>query len=312
MATDLAFALAGLGGFDAHGAGFLTAAGELGVKPDLVTATSGQIIVLGEWLRGTDLKSFLIDPSRPHGPFGTLLTAYTGDAGIFRPAMPEYWQRWTRWPATPSEWAATLFPAQEYVPLRSAAYLGGIADLLNAAPFGVVFNAYDPRHGTGVLFGNPAAGPLWSDGDLRPITGEAIASALWLSLYGFEGLPRGLMDGAYQRPCIVAELHAFDRICAVRPLAQGWRGRVPASWFDVQDWQCEMWFSAGYEAEVSDMRRINQLIDAGALTDPRYRKIELIEIATDHPAGYFNYFTERPQVFDAACRKAREALLAHM
>jgi len=103
MANTLAFALAGLGGFNAHGAGFLTAAAELGVEPNLVTATSGQIIVLGEWLRGTDLKSFLIDPDRPRGPLGTLLTAYSGDPGIFRPAVPEFWRRWTRWPATPSE-----------------------------------------------------------------------------------------------------------------------------------------------------------------------------------------------------------------
>jgi hypothetical protein len=190
--------------------------------------------------------------------------------------------------------------------------LSGIADLLNGAPFAVVFNAYDPRQGTGALFGNALARPLWTDEPLRPITGEAVAAALWLSLYGFERLIGGLMDGAYQRPCIVAELHQFDRIYAVRPLAQGWRGRVPESWFDVQDWQCEMWFSAGYMAEVADMRRINQLIDEGALTDPRYRKIELIEVATDHPAGYFNYFSERPQVFDAAYRTARKALLTHM
>ena len=121
MANKLAFALAGLGGFNAHGAGFLTAARELAVEPDLVTATSGQIIVLGEWLRGTDLKTFLIDPAQPRGPLGTLLTASAGDPGIFRPAVPEYWQRWMRWPAAPSEIAARLFPAQEYVPLRSAA-----------------------------------------------------------------------------------------------------------------------------------------------------------------------------------------------
>ena len=267
--------------------------------------------MLGEWLRGSDLKTLLIDPSQLHGPAGTLLTAYAGDSGVFRPAAPEYWRRWARWPVTPSEFAARLFPAQEYVPLRSDAYLAGIANLLNAAPFGVVFNAYDPSKGTGTLFGNAAVGRLWSEGDLRPITGEAVAAALWLSLYGFEGLPGGLMDGAYQRPCIVAELHQFDQIYAVRPLAQGWRGKVPASWFDVQDWQCEMWFSAGYAAKVADMQRINRLIDEGTLTDTRYRKIELIEVATDHPAGYFNYFTERPQVFDTAYRKAREILLAH-
>jgi hypothetical protein len=41
MPTKIAFALAGLGGFNAHGAGFLTAARELGVSPDVVTATSG-------------------------------------------------------------------------------------------------------------------------------------------------------------------------------------------------------------------------------------------------------------------------------
>ena len=93
MTTRLAFALAGLGGFNAHGAGFLTAAREFGVKPDLVTATSGQIIVLGEWLRGTDLKNFLIDTSRFQGPIGTLLTACVGDPGIFRAAVPEYWRR---------------------------------------------------------------------------------------------------------------------------------------------------------------------------------------------------------------------------
>jgi hypothetical protein len=36
-----AFALAGLGGFNAHGAGFLAAATKWGVTPELVTATSG-------------------------------------------------------------------------------------------------------------------------------------------------------------------------------------------------------------------------------------------------------------------------------
>ncbi|HJU17584.1 MAG TPA: hypothetical protein VJ770_14100 [Stellaceae bacterium] len=312
MVTDIAFALAGLGGFNEHGAGFLTAARDLGVVPDLVTATSGQIIVLGEWLRGTNLKAFLADPGRPSGPLGTLLTAYTGDPGIFRPAVPEYWRRWIGWPKTPAELAAALFPAQEYVPLRSTAYLGEIAALLNDAPFGVVFNAYDPSRGTAVLFGNRRAAGLWRNSSLAPITAEAIASALWLSLYGFEGLPGGLMDGAYQRPCLVAELHPFAKIFVARPLARGWRGKLPANWFEVQDWQYEMWFSAGYQAEVADMQRINRLIETGALKDPRYRRIELVEIAVDHPAGYFNYFTERPQVFDAAYRKAREALRLHL
>ena len=104
--------LAGLGSFTAHGAGFLTAARELGVEPDLVTATSGQIIVLGEWLRSTDLKAFLTNHSGRR-PLGTLLTAYVG-----------------------------------------------IPDLLNSAPFGVVFNAYDPNQETGMMISNAAPAAL--------------------------------------------------------------------------------------------------------------------------------------------------------
>ena len=34
---SIAFALAGLGGFNAHGAGFLAAAGKWGVMPELVS-----------------------------------------------------------------------------------------------------------------------------------------------------------------------------------------------------------------------------------------------------------------------------------
>ncbi len=211
-------------------------------------------------------------------------------------------------PKTPADLAAALFPAQEFVPLRTQDYLDGVASLLSDAPFGVVFNAYDPERGLGVLFGNARAAELWSDGGLRPITGEAVAASLWLDLYGFSGRPGGFMDGAYQRPCVVAELHPFEHVFVARPLAQGWRGKVPTSWFDVQDWQTEMWFSAGYEAEVADMRRINALIDIGALKDPRYHRVDLVEVATKHPAGYFNYFTERAEVFAEAHREALAAL----
>jgi hypothetical protein len=46
----VAFALAGLGGFNAHGAGFLAAATDCSVIPQLVTATSRQIVILAKWL----------------------------------------------------------------------------------------------------------------------------------------------------------------------------------------------------------------------------------------------------------------------
>lgn len=63
--TTIAFALAGLGGFNAHGAGFLAAASDCEVVPDLITATSGQIVVLSDWLQGKTSKR---PSSIPHWP----------------------------------------------------------------------------------------------------------------------------------------------------------------------------------------------------------------------------------------------------
>ncbi|MEX3690425.1 hypothetical protein AB3X91_17035 [Paraburkholderia sp. BR14263] len=308
----IAFALSGLAGFNAHGAGFLAAATHLDVKPDLVTASSGQLIVLAEWLRGTDLKNFIRRSSVP-AIFGPLKMALTGLPGVFAPATVEYWLRWNYLPTSLNSLSAYLLPAQVYIPTRSEKYFAEISTILNeaalgTADIGVVFNAYDPVNGKGFLFGNCAAMNMLPDVKLLPITPKAVEAALWLSLYGFEGLPNGLMDGAYHRPCVISELHSFDQIFAVRPLAHGWHGEKPASWFDVQDWQCEMWFSAGYDAEVADIKRINKLVELGALTDERYRIVDLREVLTKNPCGYFNFFSERPEVFEDAYEEAMKNL----
>jgi len=79
----LAFALAGLGGFNAHGAGFLAAAAKWDVTPDLVTATSGQILVLADWLRGEkDLRASLVSPERASDPVAQLRTVVFGLPGV--------------------------------------------------------------------------------------------------------------------------------------------------------------------------------------------------------------------------------------
>jgi hypothetical protein len=330
----LAFALAGLGGFNAHGAGFLAAASKWGVKPELVTATSGQIVVLADWLAGKDLRASLISPGQAGNPLGQLQTAFLGYPGVFRPAYPEAIERLGSWPNMHQSFLKTiadrLLPAQEYVPARSDADFKSVADILNASEIGIVFNSYDPRTGRGFLYGNDAARQLLpsekaianthaaylaksdiphdaryvsnvtDEREIHPITVEAVKSALWLSLYGFQHIPGGQMDGAYYRSCIVSELHVFDRIFVARPLANGWYGKQPSNWFDVQDWNCEMWFSVGYKAEVDALRRINDLIDAGIIKDEKFKKVELIEIEPETPAGYFHYFVERNQVYDRA------------
>ncbi|WP_316224362.1 MULTISPECIES: hypothetical protein [unclassified Bradyrhizobium] len=331
---SVAFALAGLGGLNAHGAGFLDTARAWGVTPDLVTATSGQILVLAEWLQGHDLRALLVSPEAENNPVAQARTVLFGYPGVFRPAYAEALFRLAAVP----DWsegllnvvADRLVPAQQYVPVRSDDELAHVATVLNESATGVVFNTYDPRSGVGLLYGNDVARRLLPEQksipstraaaalrsaakrDLRyasdvvqerkilPITVGAIKSALWLSLYGFKNLPGGQMDGAYHRACIVSELHGFERIFAVRPLANGWQGQAPANWFEVQDWTYEMWFSVGYKAEVDTLKRINDLIASGALTDPKYKPVELIEIQPATPAGYFNYFVERGEVYENA------------
>jgi len=336
----VAFALAGLGGFNAHGAGFLAAAGKWGVVPELVTATSGQIVVLADWLAGKELRTSLITASSGN-PLAQLQTLMFGYPGVFRPAYQEALMRFSAWPdlkkeGLPGVVADRLLPAQQYVPERTEADFEDIARTFNASGIGIVFNTYDPRAGTGFLYGNDAARGLLpsekaipnahaamvrqdrhrhdlryvsdaaKERDIRPITAAAVKSALWLSLYGFHDVPGGEMDGAYHRSSIISELHPFDRIFIARPLAQGWRGKEPGNWFEVQDWQTEMWFSVSYQAEVAAMRRINDLIDAGVITDPKFRKVELVEIEPETPAGYFHYFVERGEVYDRAFKEAEE------
>ena len=331
-----AFALAGLGGFNAHGAGFLAAATECGVVPDLVTATSGQIAVVADWLQRKDLEKSLVDPKLVHNPLAQLQVLFSGDPGIFRPAYMEAIGRWFTPPPAKRHPLQVVFdrllPAQLYVPTRPAADFATIADVFNNKArigdqeIGVVFNAYNLQTGEAVLFGNDKARRLWPDQkanphatksvgrhhgksdtkeiDLQPITPEAIEAALWLSLYGFDRLPQQHhIDGAYFRSCIVSELHTFDRIFIARPLAQGWVGSAPSNYFDVQDWQTEMWFSVGYKAEVDALNQINGLIAEGQLGAP-YKKVDLIEIVPDTPAGYFNFFIERKAVYERAYGEA--------
>jgi hypothetical protein len=43
-----------------------------------VTASSGQIIVLAEWLQGKDLEASLVDPELAHNPMAQLSILFTG------------------------------------------------------------------------------------------------------------------------------------------------------------------------------------------------------------------------------------------
>ena len=305
----MAVALGGFGGFNLHGAGVLEALRRLDLRPDLFTVTSGQIVVLAEWLKGGDAKAFLLGHGGRPGPLRTLTTAVTGHAGVFRPAAAETLASWFTIPLTSAALAERLMPARQYVPVFSRESLAGVAATLEAAAVGVVFNTYDYQAGHGVLHANTAAlARMPSDVELQPITAEAIESALWLYLYGFREAPQGRIDGAYHRSLILSELHGFDHVVAACPFPTDWGREAPSNSLEVEDWKVKQWFSNSYRAEVARLRKVIALVGKGTLNDPDYAIQSLIEIPIRSRWGYFDYFTEKEEVFEQAMADALVAL----
>jgi hypothetical protein len=184
--ASVAFALGGLGGFNAHGAGFLDAATHCEVIPDLVTATSGQIVILAQWLMGRDLRKASINPELEHNRLAQLAVAVGGEPGVFQPAYLQAFKRWFRLPDLEHPFRSLfdrLYPAEVYVPTRKPEAFAEFADAFNnkakirGQRIGVVFNAYNLRTGQAVLFGNDRARDLWEDKKAIPTAASAVATA---------------------------------------------------------------------------------------------------------------------------------------
>jgi hypothetical protein len=299
-------ALGGLGGFNAHDAGVLAAAHECGLKPDVITCTSGAIF----W---THL--FLTNPAGIYDEVerqadavrgaNALRVAVLGDPGVFQPAYVSYWTRWFARPLSLrlQDLLNRLLPAQVYEPTRPEDFYSQLAGDFSGASTPVMFNAYAVDSGRELVFCNDAAFEFLgrSPADVRehdipgedisteyrPIDGDAVRAALWLSLYGFSNRYAGetAIDGAYQRQLIMSELTSCDVIYAVKPQASAWAGRPPGNYFEVQDFNTEMWFNTSFAAEVAGLRAFKR--------DARRGPIRIEPITMRRPLGYFNYFVEK-------------------
>lgn len=336
--ADPAFAFGGLGGFNAHGVGFLEAARLLGVRPSIITCTSGMIDWVARWLDGEALLPLLqqqIDRSnRFPAPFdwlNSVMIASWGDPGVFRPAVQEYWGRLLSPPrgfvpgpgragGLAKAWLDRMLPAQVYVPLRTRDDMERVAASMNRSDIPVAFNSFHPGTGTGYLHVNAAAcdflevgyGEIGSSDKYLPIDGDAVAGALWLYFYGFEhnDNPNGLVDGAYNRQFIIRELYMVDRVYAIRPINTRWIGRLPANYFEIQDFTTELWFNSAYTAEIAQMELINKLLADGTLQDSRFRQVDLVEIQVERQYGYFDFFVEEFDVYRRSYRQSLDVLAA--
>jgi hypothetical protein len=66
---------------------------------------------------------------------------------------------------------------------------------------------------------------------------------------------------------------------------------------------------AAARASAYTLTQINRLVDSGTLGHP-FKHVDLIEIAPERPAGFFNYFIERKKVFKRAYSEAIKAFSA--
>jgi len=183
----IAYALGGLGGFNAHGVGFLDATLRQEIKPDMISCTSGQIYWTWRYLMqlhnetdpqtgqsvniASELAAEIEKTNRFPSPFEWLdgpVMAMTGDPGIFSPAVNQYWRNMLQFNFPQDlenylknprdETLRRLMPAQVFVPERSPEALTSLGlRLAREEQCGIIFNAFNAREGEEILYLNQRA-----------------------------------------------------------------------------------------------------------------------------------------------------------
>jgi len=176
----ITFAMGGLGGFNAHGVGFLKAALNQDIRPDTISCTSGQIYWVWRYLlelnqQGADIEAELADEISHSNRFpqglewlDSALMMFRGADGIFAPAATEYWKNLLT-PVNPltqgfnaeqlgNQLLNRLMPAQLFRTKRSEDIFRKIGcRLAEEQEISLIFNAYDARNGHEVLYMNRRA-----------------------------------------------------------------------------------------------------------------------------------------------------------
>jgi hypothetical protein len=188
----LAFAVGGLAGNNAHGAGFLQAALDADVVPALISCTSGQLLWVKYYLQARAAQS-RPGPTGRSGALGQKLSqsieavdayhqrdldlvqlALPGKRKIIRLAWPEWLidcyrnmlkglddaiQQWPA-PFVTRQLMRTL-PARTLVPQFPQGFFKDISETFNGCDeIGIVFNTYDPGQGIEIVHVNRRAQQL--------------------------------------------------------------------------------------------------------------------------------------------------------
>lgn len=235
------FALGGLAGNNAHGAGLLQAAIDGNLHPFMITCTSGQIYWVFHYLRARtevagDMERLLREEIEKTAPSGDAnidmaLLAAKGREGVFRltylqeypldllrnsfAATIDFWQRGGK--AFYLNELLKIWPARTVRSLLDPSFFEKVSDAFNQSSMGIAFNSYDPRQGIEFvhlnakardLLGGKKAGDKSSYRDrtvYKDITPQYVRDGFWIYEYGFDDQSR-MLDGAYYRQIMLSEL----------------------------------------------------------------------------------------------------------
>jgi hypothetical protein len=179
-----AFAVGGLAGNNAHGAGFLQAAIDQAVKPEMISCTSGQILWVYRYLTAArsglpgSLRAMLeadLESLRVTGEpnIDLALLGLLGKEGVFRPSCELFFADWLRnatavWgdaiagnsKALLAKQCLSVVPCRVLVPQFAPAFFADIAQAFEHAEVGIAFNSYNPCSGEEYVYLNPPARKL--------------------------------------------------------------------------------------------------------------------------------------------------------
>jgi len=333
---SFAFALGGLAGNNAHGAGFLQAAMDLDLMPDLISCTSGQIYWVHKYLKeresNKNLRAILaadIDEATPfkNNSLDLMAMAIFGKGDVFKPAYLECFSDYTENlknlfmkamaapdSINPIPEILGLIPARELNPEFPVDFFKSISASFNNSKTGIIFNTYEPVTGIETVYLNEAAAQKMnvhygeknkyrSRTRYEQISPNAVKKGLWIYQYGFEPETREI-DGAYYRQIMMSELVHADVIFVARPINHRWLGTLPTSKTALEDMKTEIAFNGTYIGERDKIQLINKLISQNALKENKYKHIELSEIELQTQEGFFDYIFEDLNLFDHSRRQS--------
>lgn len=293
----VAFAVGGLGGNNAFGAGFLQAALDNDIEPAMITCTSGQIWWVSKYVQVAkreatvppsdylrkEMEKF-IESTEPYHQrdLDMLYMNLHGKQGMMRTAFPEFildtmkntisaFERilqqgkkvfLTR--ELMSEW-----PVRVLIPQFPDKFFADISDVLNKCDIGIAFNSYDPNEGMEIVHLNPKAKELLDKepGEksahrsrtlYKDIKPEYVRNGLWLFQYGFEEC--SIIDGCYFRGVMLSEAAIAKNIFVARPINKKWIGKLPTNYIENEDLKTEVFFNGSYQGERDKIELINSLL----------------------------------------------------